>query len=311
MTEPIAYLNGRMIPAAQACLPFYDAGVVQGATVSELTRTFHKRLWRLDRHLDRLSYSLDATGLDIALTRDQLSAISEEVVGHNARLIEEEGELGLIHVVTAGEYATYAGMASRPARTTPTVCIHTFPLPFELWARKMREGQHLITPSIRHLPPQCCDPKMKCRSRMHFYLADREAHRTDPQASALLLDLDGNVAETNAANFFIVKNGLVATPTTRNTLPGISRAMIFELCATLRIPCVERDFPLAEALGADEAFTTSTPYCLMPVTQINGMAIGTGNPGGLTERLLAAWSKEVGLDVRRQIEEGARHREEE
>src|SRR5262249_42685033 len=161
MTEPLVYLNGRMVPASQAHLAIYDAGIVLGATVTEMTRTFHRRLWRLADHLDRLFRSLRYTRLDVGLSKEQLAGISQEGVEHNARLLEEGGELGLIHFVTAGEYPTYAGAAGRAARTTPTVCVHTFPMPFELWARKVQTGAHVVTPSIRHVPPQCYDPKMK------------------------------------------------------------------------------------------------------------------------------------------------------
>src|SRR5262249_54840635 len=163
-------------------------------------------------------------------------------------------ELGLIQFVTAGEYPTYAGMAGRPARATPTVCVHTFPLPFELWARKMQQGAHLVTPSIRHVPPQCYDPKMKYRSRMHFYLADKEPQLFDPEASALLLDLDGNGTETAAANFLMVESGTIVSPTLVNTLPGISRATVIELAGKLGIPFVERDIQVFTAVNADEAF---------------------------------------------------------
>ena len=97
-------------------------------------------------------------------------------------------------------------------------------MPFELWAKKMQTAQHLVTPSIRHVPPQCYDPKMKYRSRMHYYLADQEARLVDPEAVALLLDLDGNVTETSGANFLIVEHGTIVSPTLRNTLPGVSRA---------------------------------------------------------------------------------------
>jgi branched-subunit amino acid aminotransferase/4-amino-4-deoxychorismate lyase len=306
MSEPIVYLNGRMVPASEAHLAIYDAGVVLGATVTEMTRTFHRRLWRLDDHLDRLFRSLRYTRMEVDLSRDEFAVLSEGLVTHNAPLLDEGGELGLIQFVTAGEYPTYAGLAGRPARTGPTVCIHTFPLPFELWAQKMRDGQHLVTPSIRHVPPQCYDPKVKYRSRMHFYLADHEARLMDPNAAALLLDLDGNVTETNAANFLIVEGGTVVSPTTRNTLPGISRAMVLDLCGHLGIPFVERDFQVYNALNAAEAFTTSTPYCIMPVTRINGVPIGDGRPGPLVQRLLAAWSELVGLDIAAQIQEGAR-----
>jgi branched-chain amino acid aminotransferase len=301
MNEPLVFLNGRMIPAPQAHIAIYDAGIVLGATVTEQTRTFYKRPWRMDDHLDRLFRSLRYTRMDIATSKEQLAGISQELIENNARLLEDGGELGLIHFVTAGEHAAYAGMSGRPARTTPTVCVHTFPLPFELWAKKMLTGTHLITPSIRHVPPQCYDPKVKYRSRMHFYLADLEARRIDPEASALLLDLAGNVTETSTANFLIVERGTIVSPTTANTLPGISRAMVIELAAKLGIPFVERDLQVYNVMNADEAFLTSTPYCLMPVTMINGAPIGDGKPGAMTRRLLAAWSAEVGLDIEKQI----------
>jgi branched-subunit amino acid aminotransferase/4-amino-4-deoxychorismate lyase len=305
MSEPLVYLNDRMVPASQAHLAIYDAGIVLGATVTEQTRTFHKRPWRLDDHLDRLFRSLRYTRMNIGLLKEQLLEISNELVEHNARLLDDAEEFGLIHFVTAGEYPTYAGMSGRPARTTPTVCVHTFPLPFELWAKKMQRGAHLVTPSIRQVPPQCYDPKMKCRSRMHYYLADQEARLIDPEASALLLDLAGNVTETSAANCFIVEHGILVSPTTVNTLPGVSRAMVIELAGKLGISFAERDFQVFNVVNADEAFTTSTPYCLMPVTKINGLPIGKGEPGPLTRRLLAAWSAEVGLDIEKQIQEVA------
>src|SRR5262249_22747562 len=150
MTEPLVYLNGNMVPASEAHLAIYDAGIVLGATVTEMTRTFHKRLFRLDDHLERLFRSLRYTRMNIGLSQSQLAGISQELVAHNVRLLEDWGELGLIHFVTAGEYPTYAGSSGRPARTTPTVCVHTFPMPFELWAAKMQAGFHLVTPSIRH-----------------------------------------------------------------------------------------------------------------------------------------------------------------
>jgi branched-subunit amino acid aminotransferase/4-amino-4-deoxychorismate lyase len=259
----------------------------------------------LDAHLDRLFRSLRYTRMDIGLSKEQLAGISHELIEHNARLLDDTGELGLISFVTAGEHSAYAGMSGRPARTTPTVCVHTFPLPFELWAKKMLSGAHVITPSIRHVPPQCYDPKVKYRSRMHFYLADLEARRIDPEASALLLDLDGNVTETSAANFLIVERGTIVSPTTVNTLAGISRAMVIELAGKLSIPFVERDVQVYSVMNADEAFLTSTPYCLMPVTKVNGVPIGDGNPGAMSRRLLAAWSTEVGLDIEKQILKGS------
>jgi branched-subunit amino acid aminotransferase/4-amino-4-deoxychorismate lyase len=264
-----------------------------------MTRTFHKRPFRLGDHLDRLFRALERTGMDIALSKEELAAISQDLLDHNGRLVADSDELGLVHFVTAGEHAVYA--FGRPPRTTPTVCVHTFPLPFARWADKMQKGTRLITPSVRQVPPQCWDPGMKCRSRMHYYLAEKEAHRADPDASALLLDLAGNVTETSTGNFLMVEDGVLVSPTLENTLPGISRATVIELAGELGIPFTERDIPVADAQSAAEAFLSSTSYCLMPVTNINDATIGDGRPGPVYRRLITAWSRRVGLDIERQI----------
>lgn len=309
VSEPVVFLNDKVVPASQAHLAIYDAGIVLGATVTEMTRTFRHQPYRLTDHIDRLQRSLRYTRMETGLSKDDLLSATRQVISHNAGLLHADDELGIVHFVTAGEFPTYAGSAGKQARLSPTVCIHTFPMPFEYWAAKMETGAHLVTPAIRHVPPQCYDPKMKYRSRMHYYLADKEAQQVDPDASALLLDLQGNVTETGGSNFLIVERGTIVSPTLTNTLPGISRATVIELAAKLGIPFVERDFQVYNVINADEAFTTTTPYCMMPVTRINGLPIGTGQPGPIFERLLVAWSELVGLDIRGQILEGARRRQ--
>ena len=308
MPEPLVYLTGKLVPASQAHLAIFDAGIVLGATVTEMTRTFRHEPYRLDDHLARLFRSLKYTRMDIGMTQQELGDVSRELLAHNATLIDPQDELGLIHFVTAGEFPVYAGSAGRSARLTPTVCAHTFPMPFELWASKLDTGSHLVTPSIRHVPPQCYDPKMKYRSRMHYYLADKEAQLVDPDASALLLDLAGNVTETGGANFLMVERGTIISPTLTNTLPGISRATVIELAAKLGIPFVEQDIQVHSVMNADEAFTTTTPYCIMPVTKINGVPIGDGRPGPIWKRLMAAWSELVGIDIERQMRDSAKRR---
>jgi branched-subunit amino acid aminotransferase/4-amino-4-deoxychorismate lyase len=301
--EPLVYWNDRIVPISEVQLAIWDAGVVQGATVTEMTRTFHKQPFRLGDHLDRLFRALDRTGMTIAISKEELTAISQELLAHNGRLLGDSAELGLIHFVTAGEYALYA--FGRPPRGGPTICVHTFPLPFARWAGKLQKGTRLITPSIRQVPPQCWDPGMKCRSRMHYYLAETEVHRTDPDASALLLDLAGNVTETSTGNFLMVEDGVLVSPTLENTLPGISRATVIELAAELGIRFTERNIPVPEAQSADEALLSSTSYCLMPVTKINDATIGDGQPGPVYRRLLTAWSRRVGLDIERQMIESS------
>ena len=305
MTEALVYLNGRMLPASQAHVAIFDLGLVLGATVAEMIRTFGRRPFRLDDHLDRLFRSLRYVRFKLDFTREELAAASHQLIEHNASLLGEGDELGLVQFVTAGETAMYAASSGREARQTATVCAHTFPLAWKSWAERMRDGARLVTPTVRHVPPQCFEPHMKCRSRMHFYLADQEARLADPAAVALLLDLEGNVTETPSANFLMVDDGTIVSPTLRNTLPGVSRQMVIELAAELGIGFLERDFQVTSAIDADEAFLASTPYCLMPVATINGAPIGGGKPGPMFRKLIDAWGRKVGVAIDRQILDGA------
>ncbi|MBN1588165.1 MAG: aminotransferase class IV, partial [Pirellulales bacterium] len=165
----------------------------------------------------------------------------------------------------------------------------------------MRLGARLVTSSIRQVPPECIPSGMKHRSRMHYYLAAREARSTDAEAVPLLVDLQGNVAETNTANILIVEHGTIVSPPLRNSLPGISREMIIELAAKLDLPFVERAFDVSAVQRANEALLASTPYCIISAVEIDGRAIGDGRPGPVFRRLIDAWSEAVGLDVYRQV----------
>ena len=299
----LVYLNGRMVPAEQARLNIHDMGLILGATVAEMARTFSKRLFRLEDHLSRLARSLECVGFDVGMSVEDLGRIAEELVEHNAKLLGPDDELGLIIFVTAGENPMYAAGPDVPVRTEPTVCVHTFRLPLHAWAEPMRVGASLVTPSIRHIPPRCIPTDIKHRSRIHYYLAAREARSIEPGAVPLLLDLQGNVAETNTANVLIVEDGTLVSPTLANILPGISREMLVELAERLAIPFVEREFDTARVAASDEALLASTPYCVMPAVKIDGRPIGAGRPGPVFRRLIDAWSEAVGLDVYRQIVE--------
>ncbi|MBB75105.1 MAG: branched-chain amino acid aminotransferase [Planctomycetaceae bacterium] len=305
MSETIVYLNGRFIPETEAHISLYDMAVVLGATVTEMTRTFHHQPFRLDDHIDRLYKSLRYIGVDVGLPPSDLTEATLRVVKHNAGCTHKEDELGIVHFVTGGEFHEYVGSAGRAARVQPTVCVHTFPIPFHYFAEKLRHGAHVVTPTVRHIPAQCIDPKMKCRSRMHYFLAERQARLVDPDALCLMLDLDGNVTETSGSNFLIVERGTIVSPPRHLILPGISRATVVDLAAQLKIPFEERLIRLHDVANADEALSTTTPYCLCPVTRINGMPIGNGKPGQVFHRLSDAWSEHVGVDIVRQIVSGA------
>lgn len=306
--EPIAFLDGAVVPLSQAKVSIFDLGLVQGAGVTEMARTFAGVPFRLDEHLDRLFRSLSAVGLDSPYPRDELAARVREITAHNFGLIPPGHDLGIVLFVTPGLNRTYVGAAGMPASSRSMVCIHTFPLPFELWAEKARSGQHLVIPSIRQIPADCIDPRIKMRSRMHWYLADREARAADPQAQALLLDHSGAITETSTANFFIVAEGEIRTPGGKVALDGISRGVVRELAGRKGIPFREATLTPDDALAADEAFLSSTPYCLLPVTRLDGRPIGTGAPGPVFSKLMSAWNELAGLDIIEQLVRGARER---
>lgn len=306
--EPIAWLNGQYVPWSQAKLPVSDMGLVHGASVTEMTRSFRQQWFRLDDHLRRLETSLKTTGWQIPYTLPELSIVSDKLRGHNAPLLPAGHELGLIQFVTAGQNLTYLGGARRDECRRPTVCCHTFPLPCELWADKYTSGQHLLVPSIRQIPPECLSPSMKHRSRLHWILADAQVRERAPGATAILLDSKGDLTETSAGNFFLVKDGVILTPRPKSILGGISRYVVFLLAEELGMTLNVADIQPLEVFRASEAFTSSTPYCLLPVTAFEGKPVGNGQPGPIYQRLLDAWGRLVGCDIAGQMRQIADER---
>jgi branched-subunit amino acid aminotransferase/4-amino-4-deoxychorismate lyase len=295
---PVVFLNGRFIPAAEASVPVHDAGFLLGATVSEQMRTFGGRLFRLEEHLDRLRRSLEIVGVDPGLTRDQFAATALELVRRNHPLLAEGDDLGLTIFVTPGPYSTYV-----PEGGPPVVCLHTFPLPFGLWADLYTRGLALRLSEVRQVPNECWPAELKCRSRMHYYLADRQARAIEPGSRALLRDLEGKVVEASTANVVLFDGaGTLVSPPREKILPGISVAVLAELAQQIGVPLAYRDLAPADVAAAAEVFLTSTSPCLVPVTRFEGRAIGAGQPGSMFHRLLSAWGQLVGLDIAAQAQ---------
>ena len=299
--EPYVFLRGRMIPASEAHIAFYDAAVVLGATITDMARTIGHVPFRLDDHVARFFRSCKYARIQPPVSEAELEARARELVAHNRELIGSEEDLSIVMFISPGEIAVYAGASELDRPMEPTLCVHTFSLPFQKWAAFFTEGAHVVTPWQRHVPPQCVDPKIKYRSRLHWWLADQETRLVDSQAVTLLLDLDGNVAECTGANFMIVRDGTLVCPSPRNILRGISMVTAIELCGELGIPVEERDFQVYDVVQADEAMLASTPYCLAPVTKVNDHTISNGTSGPIFHRLLTAWSEKVGKDLLAQV----------
>lgn len=299
--EDLVFLNDRFVPASEAAISIYDLGIVLGATLTEMTRTFSGEPFRLDEHVARLYRSLHYAGIKVNLTPNEMIGKTLELIAANSAQLGEGEDLGIVHFVTPGENPIYAGSAAGNVRLEPTVCIHSFPLPFSAWRHLIADGAHVVTPSIRHIPPQCLEPKMKNRSRLHWFIAEQQSQNVDPKAISLLLDLEGNITECAGSNFLIVRGQTIYSPTSRNILGGVSMATVRELAGQLGWDWVEKDLQIYDVANADEAWLTTTPYCAAPCTRINNTQIGTGEPGPMYHKLMTAWSDLVGMDIVDQI----------
>jgi branched-chain amino acid aminotransferase len=320
-----AYCNGAWVASDELAVAVDDVGFLLGVTVTERLRTFRGKIFRLDAHLKRMRRSLEIVGLDAAGIVDQVAAAVPELVARNRTHLAPDDDWAISAFATPGRTGTrptrhpadpapgkadrrvpaVAGCPRVPgARGSgrPTVCVHGFPLPFHQWAGQYERGLPVVVSHVRQVPPNCWPPELKCRSRMHYYLADTRADAERPGARALLLDQDGNLGEATSANVLVYRKaeGLVSPPG-EHILFGVSLGVVRELAGRLGVPFLERHLTVDELLAADEGMLASTS-----IVQCDGRPIGGGVPGPVYRRLLAAWSEMVGLDVADQARRFAR-----
>lgn len=285
MAERWTYVNGRVVPESLATVSVYDRGFMSGYGVFERTRTFRGELFRLDPHLTRLSRSMKAVRLDPGVSPDELRAATVDLVERNRPLLGPNDDYFVGHYVTRG-----------PDQGSPTVVILCEPIKFKTFAHHYLRGGHAVTTTIRAIPSQVWDPKIKSTSRMHLWLAEQEAHLVDPEAYALLMSLDGNITELSSANFWIVRDGSLVTAPVQSVLAGVTRGAVMDLARHLGIPVQEQHFQVYDIVNADEAFLTTTSRCVLPLTRVNGIAIGDGKPGPMVARLQNGWAELFGVD---------------
>ena len=291
MVERVIYLNGKMVPENKAMVSVYDRGFTSGDGIYEATRTFGHKLFRLGDHIERLFNSLSYVRIDCGLSISEMIDISLEVVKKNLSLLEKDDDYALWHVITRG-----TRIPGSNATTGATVAIFVQPVDFVRYARSYIEGTLLVTPATRRIPPQCLDPKAKITNKMNHNIAVFEAQQVDPDAVPLMLDLDGNLCETDTTNVFFVTNGKLYTPSARTVLGGITRKVIFELATKLKIDVIEGDFTPFDMYTADEAFISGTSGTIVPVVSLNNRKIGESLPGDLTLKIIQAWNHLIGLD---------------
>jgi branched-chain amino acid aminotransferase len=277
----LLYLNGALVTRENAKISIFDGGFVVGDGVWEGLRLHRGALLFLDRHLERLYWGAGRIGLDIGLSRSELTEEIRLLLATNRM---HDG-VHLRVMVTRGEKRA-PNQDPRNALGKPTLAIvaeYKTPDP-GLAAR----GLKLFTSSIRCTPSDMFDMRLNSHSRLNLIMALLQA--IDAGADeALMLDPHGYVSSCNATNFFFVHDGVVKTSKGDYCFNGVTRANVIELCRKHDVPLELGDFPLEDVHAADEAFVTGTFGGLTPVREIDGAMLKLGLPGPVTQRLRALY----------------------
>jgi branched-chain amino acid aminotransferase len=290
MTERIAYFNGDYIPESEVRISMYDRGFLYGDGAYDIARTFRHRPFRLAEHVDRLFRSLKYIGLDIGLTAQQVFDITLEVFERNRKLLDPEDDFLLIQRISRG-------VGGFVPEGSPTMIIHCAPIPFDRFVSHYQEGIHLALVSTRRTPPQCLDPRAKLHNKLNHIQAEKEARAVDPQAFALMLDLDGYVAEGPSYNVLMVRERTLLSPRDQNILEGVTRDALMELAPKIGLDVLETNLTPYDLYTADELLIVSTSYTLFPVATFNGRRLAGELPGPVTRQILKAWADLTGVDI--------------
>ena len=279
----LIYVNGQIVPKAQAMVSVYDSGFMLGDGIWEGLRLYNGNWAFADEHMDRLFDAAKAIDLTIGMTKDKMISALSETQKANGMTNDVHARL----MVTRG-VKTRPFQHPRLSQRGPTVVII-----MEHSRQKLPRPIKLATvPHMRGLP-MTQDPKLNSHSKLNCILACIAAEKAGAD-EALMLDVHGFVNTTNACNFFIVKKGAVWTATGDYCMNGITRQKVIDLCRANAIPVFERNFSLVDTYSADEAFLTGTFGAQTPVGSIDGRQIGGGQMGPMTERLRGLYKHLVG-----------------
>lgn len=292
----LVFLNGELAPFEEARVSIYDHGFLYGDGIFEGIRVYNRRIFKLDEHIARLYRSAKGLGFTICIAPKEFRASVIETVRAN------ELETGYIRVtVTRG---TGLGLDPSHIDRTSTIVISVrgktpyAPAEFRLYPPEAYEtGLTVITASTRVPPAQCIDPQIKSLGKyINSIAAKMEANRVGA-GEALMLNVEGRVAEATGDNLFLVRTGeLLTPPTSEGALPGITRATVMEQAHVLGIPCREALITVFDCYTADEAFLTGTAAEVIPMVRLDDREIGDGRPGPTTNRLIAAFRESTRTD---------------
>jgi len=271
----IVFVNGQLVARKDAKVSVFDSVVQGGDAVWEGLRVYDGRIAALSGHLERMQNSAKALAFAaVPSTQDFRDALF--------RTLEANGMWDGAHIrltLTRGEKIT-SGMNPKLNQQGCSLIV------LAEWKPPVYSdsGIRVITSSVRRNTPQCLDSKIHHNNLLNNILAAVDANVAGVD-SAIMLDIQGFVAETNDTNIFLVRDGLLLTPFGDSCLPGLTRQIILDIAVAEGIPVQEKNISLSELHTADEVFTSGTMGELTPVLEADGRTIGTGTVGELTRRL--------------------------
>ena len=300
----LVYQNGEFVPEKEARVSIFDSALMFGDMVFEMTRSFKKKQFKLKEHLERLYVGLKILKIKEPMSLKELEKKCHEVVAMNEPMFSDNDEHRIMVNISRGPLGIYAPMFG--GKIESTIVIADIPLRLTVagLSKFYDEGINCVIPSQRSIPATLMDPKIKNRSRMWYQMANIEVSQYKGENNwALLIDPDGFITEGTGDNFFIVKDKKITSPEGRNILRGISRDYTKQISEELGYEYIEKNIEPYDVYGADEAFISGTPFCIMPVTSLNSTPIGTGKFGDITRKLLDKWSKNLDIDIMKQIKD--------
>ncbi|MBV9658341.1 MAG: branched-chain-amino-acid transaminase [Verrucomicrobia bacterium] len=279
------YIDGEYHDQTTAKVSVFDHGLLYGDGVFEGIRFYNRRVFKLEEHIDRLYDSAKAICLTIPIPREQLEADLLECIRRNEL---DDGYIRLVVTRGVGDL----GLNPKLCKTASIIIIAA---KISLYTDELyQRGLDIVTCATRRISSAALPPAVKSLNYLNNVLAKIEAMQAGA-AEALMLNDQGNIAECTADNVFVVKRGQIFTPpVTAGSLRGITRGVIFDLCAEADIPISEPDLTRYDVFTADECFLTGTAAEVVPVVQCDTRVIGDGRPGPVTQRLVKMFRELVG-----------------
>ncbi|MEN8761252.1 MAG: D-amino acid aminotransferase [Thiogranum sp.] len=275
---PTVYLNGKFVPIEDALIPVTDRGFLFGDGVYEVIPAYGGRLFRLSHHLQRLQNSLNGIRLDNPHSDGEWKAILNTLLEHNRGLGGADNDQSVYLQVTRGSAAKRDH--SFPENVIPTVFATSNAIA-DPDPAVIEQGVAAIT--LDDIRWQHCD--IKAVTLLANVLLRQQA--VDQNAAEAILIRNGSVIEGSSSNVFVIEAGNILTPAKGpQMLPGITRDLVLELAEQHRLPCRETDISEDSLREADEIWITSSTREIIPVTVLDGTAVGQGSPGPLWKTMI-------------------------